>query len=94
MKLYLAGNAPDEFLFEPAVTWLQIRGARGAFDITRLEEGDFIFREAVLGGQPICDAAERALDTRSAFDPGQGLSNLLAEGLVTSWRVSGQGNRL
>lgn len=87
MKLYLSDAAPERLVFEAADTWLQVRGARGTFDVKRLEPGDFVFRQAILDGQPIGEAAERALDAASGFDPGQGLATLLAEGLVTAWRV-------
>jgi len=90
MKLYLTNSAPSEFVFAPDVAWLQIRGARGSFDLKRLELGDFVFREAILDGQSIGEAAERALDATTNFDPGRGLANLLAEGLVTASRVRPQ----
>jgi hypothetical protein len=93
MKLFLTNSAPGEFVFEPADAWLQIRGARGSFDVTRLEPGDFMFREAILDGRSIGEAAERALDATANFDPGRGLASLLAEGLVTASRVRRQEHR-
>lgn len=92
MKLFLANNAPSELVFEPAERWLQIRGARGTFDVGRLEPGDFVFRDAIVSGRSIGDAAERALAATDAFDPGRGLARLLAEGMVTAWRT-GRGPR-
>jgi Putative DNA-binding domain len=90
LKLYLTNNAPNEFVFERADVWLQIRGARGAFDIRRLEPEDFVFREAISSGQSIGDAAERALAATGTFDPGRGLASLLTEGLITASRTSPQ----
>lgn len=87
LKLYLTNSAPGEFVFEPAATWFQIRGARGTFDVKRLDAGDFAFRTAILDGRTIGEAAERALDALSDFDPGRGLAALLAERLVTAARI-------
>jgi hypothetical protein len=88
MKLYLTNSAPGAFVFEPARMWLQIRGARGAFDLTRLDAGDFVFRKAVLDGHTIGAAAEQALEATSGFDPARGVSSVFAEALVTGWRVN------
>ena len=92
MKLFLTNSVRGEFVFEPADVWLQVRGARGGFDVTRLDAGDFRFRKAIFDGRSIGEAAERALDATANFDPGRGLASLLAEGLVTAWRVRRQGH--
>jgi hypothetical protein len=90
MKLYLTNTAPNQFVFETEDVCLQIRGARGAFDIRRIAAGDFVFRHAISSGQSIGDAAERALDATGTFDPGRGLASLLSEGLITASRTSPQ----
>lgn len=84
MKLYLTDSAPDQLSFAPADTRIEVRGARGEFQINRLDAGDFAFRKALLEGRSIGDAAERALDADAAFDPGRALAALVAEHLVTA----------
>lgn len=80
--LYLTDSAPDRFSFEPRAVQLEIRGARGEFQIRRLDPGVFIFRQQVRNGLPIGAAAERALAADSGFDPAQALASVFADGLV------------
>ncbi len=82
MKLYLTDAAPDHLTFEPADVWIEIRGARGEFQINRLDADSFRFREAILDGQSVGDAAQCALDLNEDFDPGRALVRLAADGLV------------
>jgi hypothetical protein len=65
MKLYLTETAPDHWSIEPADVSLEIRGARGAFQITRLEPAGFAFRNAVQEGRSIADAVGRAIACES-----------------------------
>jgi hypothetical protein len=83
MKLYLTEAAPDCFEFEPADAWIEVRGARGEFQINRLDASEFLFRKAILEGRSIGDAAARVLDLDTAFDPGNALMTLIAAGMVT-----------
>jgi hypothetical protein len=83
MKLYLAEAAPAYLSFEPASVWLEIRGTRGEFSLTRLARGEFAFRQSVREGNSIGAAAEGALDADTDFDPGTALASLIAGGLVT-----------
>lgn len=82
MKLYLAEAAPEYLSFEPAAIWLEIRGARGEFSLTRLARGEFLFRQSVREGNSIGAAAECALDGDANFDPATALASLIAGGLV------------
>jgi hypothetical protein len=84
MRVYLSSRPPDTYEFEPAHTCLEIRGARGAFDIRRLDVGDFVFRREVMRGHSIGEAAQRTLDDVETWDPGACLSGIIAEGLVTA----------
>jgi hypothetical protein len=84
MQLYLADTAPEQLVLEPSETWIQVRGARGAFQIDRLSRGDFLFRQMIAEGRPIGDAATQALELGGNFDPGQALAVLFAERLVTA----------
>jgi hypothetical protein len=36
LKIYLTDNAPDEFRLSPDDVWLEVRGARGEFQVNRL----------------------------------------------------------
>jgi hypothetical protein len=82
MKLYLAESAPEYLSFEPAAVWLEIRGARGEFSLTRLARGELLFRQSVREGNSIGAAAECALDGDPGFDPTTALAALIASGLV------------
>jgi hypothetical protein len=84
VKLYLTDTAPDRFVLAPADVWIEVRGARGAFRINRLDAGELIFRQAVQEGRTIGDAAECALDANAGFDPGGALARLVGEGLVAA----------
>ncbi len=93
MRVYLTETAPERLEFEPAEVWLEIRGSRGEFHMNRLELGEFIFRESILKGNSIGDAAERALDADVGFDPGRALRALLTDGLVAGIVQPAQGKK-
>jgi len=82
MKLYLTETAPNQLELAPADVWIEVRGARGEFQLNRLDAGDFTFRKAASEGRSIGEAAELALDVDETFDPGQALAALLAGGFV------------
>jgi len=84
LKLYLNDSAPDRFSMESRDIWLEVRGARGQFQVNRLDAAEFIFRKSILEARSIGDAAERALDVDADFDPGPGVAALIAAGLVTA----------
>jgi hypothetical protein len=77
MKLYLTDTAPAEYRLAPADVWLEVRGARGEFRIDRLDAAEFVFRKAVLDGESIGAAAERALDADAGFDVGRVFTTLV-----------------
>ena len=82
IKLYLTDTAPDRFELIPADICIEVRGARGVFQINRLEAAEFIFRRSILERRCIWDSAARALDLDNTFDPGQALARLIAGGYV------------
>jgi Putative DNA-binding domain len=84
LKVYLAGSAPDRFALAEEDTWIQIRGARGEVQFTRLDPATFLFRTALLNGLPLGDAAERALERDERFETGQALIAVVAEGLIAA----------
>ena len=85
MRLYLSDAAPDRYVFEPMDLYLEIRGARGEFQVTRLDAASFHFRNALARGQSIGGASEVGLEQDALFDPGQALVALVASGLVTDF---------
>ena len=86
MKLYLSENVPDRFELSPAEVHIEVRGARGEFQLSRLEPAEVAFRKAVSEGCSIENAAGAALEVSSGFDPGSALVALIATGLVTGIR--------
>jgi hypothetical protein len=92
MKVYLTNTAPDQLSMERADVLIEIRGARGDVHINRLEPGEFTFRKAVLDGRSIADAAERALESDAAFEPGSAFAALITDGLVTATTFESQGD--
>ncbi len=83
MKLYLTETAPHRLELSPDDVWIEVRGARGEFHISRLDAAEFMFRKCIFEGRSIGDAAESTLDVHPAFDPGQALAALIAVGSVT-----------
>jgi hypothetical protein len=84
MKFYLTDTAPEQLEFEATKVWLEVHGSRGAFELKRLDAGEFEFRESLCRGQRIGDAIEAALRVDTAFEPGQALVALIAAGLVAA----------
>lgn len=70
MTIYLSDNAPARFELRPNNVWVEIRGARGEFQVTRLTEEDFTFRQSLLRGAAIGEAAGHAQDINAGFDFG------------------------
>jgi hypothetical protein len=79
---FLTETAPNQLELAPAEVWIEVRGARGEFQLNRLDADDFIFRKSALESRLIGEAAEFALDVDETFDPGQALAALLAGGFV------------
>lgn len=86
MKLYLTDSAPESLEFQPEETWIEICGARGEFRMNRLTSSTFKFRQTLLDGRKIGDAAEAALEAEPAFDPGAALIDLVRAGLITAFQ--------
>jgi hypothetical protein len=90
ITLFLTDSAPEQMAFEPADTWIEVRGARGEFQINRLTSGEFAFRKSLAEGQPIGNAAEAALESETSFDAGRALAALFAGRLVTAIKAPAQ----
>jgi len=86
MKLYLSESVPDRFELSPAEVRIEIRGARGEFQLLRLDPAEATFRKAISEGYSIGDAADAALEVSAGFDPGKALATLIAAGLIKAIR--------
>ena len=84
MRLYVTDCVPEQFEFAPCDVFLEVRGARGAFQINRLPEPDYCFRESLANGLRIGDSAGRAMDVDELFDAGSALVQMITAELVTS----------
>ena len=93
MKLYLSETAPNEYRLAPADVWLEVRGARGEFQINRLDLAEFVFRKAIWEGQSIGASAERALDIDAGFDVGRAFTALVGSGHVIGMTSLGRGGK-
>jgi hypothetical protein len=93
MRLYLSDAAPDRYAFGPSPVHLEVRGARGEFQIARLDPACFQFRSALACSESIGTASEAALEKDPTFDPGQALANLVVSGLVTALARPHRGQR-
>lgn len=87
MRVYLSEDAPPQFQMESADVLLEVRGARGDVQMSRLGAADWEFRRWLQTGQAIEEAAVQALGADSDFDPGRALVGLCDAGLVTGLRV-------
>jgi hypothetical protein len=83
MTIYLSDNAPAQFELIPDDIWIEIRGARGKFEVNRLTEDAFTFRQSLLRGASIGEAAADVLDKNAGFDSGRALASVLTAGLLT-----------
>jgi len=83
MALYLNDSAPEQLTLEPQPVWIEARGSRGAVRMSRLTEGNWVFRHAIAKGLSIGASAERAWQSDTAFDPGAALAEMFRESLVT-----------
>jgi hypothetical protein len=84
MKMYLTDNAPEQLTLAAGDVWIEVRGARGAFQINPLDAGEFSFRRSILNGRSIGDAAVAAIGLDASFEPGRALAALVTDGLVTA----------
>jgi len=84
LKHYLTGDAPDRLVLTPGDLFLEIRGARGEFQFSRLGPDEFTFRQILCRGETVGLAAECALDVNSQFDIGASFGRLFAMSAVTS----------
>lgn len=81
---YLQDQASETFVLAECETYIEVRGARGAVELSRLDLPTFVFRSAISEGRSVATAAEEALDRSESFDPGRALQQLVDAGLLTT----------
>jgi hypothetical protein len=86
MERFLTDTAPDVYDLRPAAAWIEIRGARGEFEINELEAAVWTFRSELQRALSLEAAAMRALAVDETFDPGQALATLVTAGLLAEIR--------
>lgn len=82
LGVFLTGTEPAQCTLVDGPHWLEVRGARGDFSISRLAAGDWCFRRALTWGHTLEAAAGVALDADPQFDPGAALIQLFVGRLV------------
>jgi len=90
MTMYLSGTEPERFVLPESDTFIEVRGARGTVHLARLDGATFEFRRKLATGISIGDAAGRALEHDSTFDPGEALRLLVQTGLAAKTSVAAQ----
>jgi hypothetical protein len=81
---YLADTAPEQFELVQGPFDLEVRGARGAFTISRLDPGVLTFRSALASGRSVVEAITHASAVEPAFDVTRAVVELIASGLVAT----------
>lgn len=84
LQQFLADEAAERWQLCEADVRLEVRGARGAFHLSRLDAGTFAFRDALSAGASFDSAAAMTTGIDPAFDPGAALLALLDEGLLVA----------
>lgn len=88
MTAYLGSAEPERFVLANERTFIEVRGARGAVSLARLDGATFAFRSALADGRSIGDAAAAALERDPRFNAGAAVKSLAATGLVTALLVT------
>ncbi len=84
MQLFLSDTAPDSFTLDQGEVWLELRGSRGTFGLSRLPPGVFAFRSALADGSTVGVAAHAASQIEDRFDLAAAFSAVIANGLIAA----------
>jgi hypothetical protein len=84
LTAYLGGSPPERFVLSTEDSPLEVRGARGAVSVERLDVATYEFRRALASGSSIGESAALALDCDASFDAGRALRVLVEAGLATA----------
>jgi hypothetical protein len=92
MTMYLGDAQTETFVLPEEETCIEVRGARGALSIERIDPGTFAFRTSLAERRSIGEAASAALERDAVFDAGDALRRLVESGLVTEVIVGTSGD--
>lgn len=84
VRIRLSEQYPQTLDFAPMNVALEISGARGQFQIRRLDQPVMKFRAALARGATLGDAMSDGLATDPEFDVSLALATIFAEGLVVA----------
>lgn len=84
LRQFFADDPAERWHLQEEEVYLEVRGARGAFQLSRLDPATFTFREALMVGSSLGTAATAATAVDPTFDPGVALLALLDERLVVA----------
>lgn len=84
LQQFFADDAAERWHLREEAVYVEVRGARGAFQLSRLDPATFTFREALMVGCSLGTAATAATAVDPTFDPGVALLALLDERLVVA----------
>lgn len=84
LQQFFADHAAERWHLREEEVFMEVRGARGAFQLSRLDPATFTFREALMVGSSLGTAATAATAVNPTFDPGVALLALIDERLLTA----------
>ncbi len=91
LERFLTDSVPDSYALVPADTWIEVRGARGRFEIHALDDVTWTFRRALQAGLTIEQAYVGALALDDTFDLAAAFRAVIASGLLGGLATSRQG---
>ena len=84
VRLRFGDGPPETLAFGPLAVELELRGARGRFQIGRLDPAVGRFRTSLAAGETLAAAMAQGVAAAPDFDPATALARLFAEGLVVA----------
>lgn len=86
-ECFITDSAPASYAMTPARTWLEVRGARGAFRIQALDRPSWSFRRALHQGVTLDASYVAAAEQDDAFDVAAAFAAMTAAGLIVGLRT-------
>lgn len=85
---FITDSAPASYAMTPAVTWLEVRGARGEFRVQALDAPTWRFRQALHLGLTLDASYLVAAEQDDAFDVAAAFAAMTAAGLIVGLRTA------